>query len=88
MKVVFGILAALLGILAGADGVAIGLGALAYSVWIIILMVKGTVAVTFFVIFKVISCWIIGPTVGWLWGAFFAFLASLCAAASSARGNW
>jgi len=88
MKVVFGILAALLGIAAVVGGVAIGLGAIAYSIWIIVLMVEGTIAVSFGEIFLVVLCWVLGPFVGWLWGMLCGFLASLCGALSASKGGW
>jgi hypothetical protein len=78
----FALLAILLGILAVVGGVAIGFGAIAYSIFIIVLMIKGTAAVTFWKIFAVVLCWVLGPFVGWIWGIFCGFLASSSAALS------
>jgi hypothetical protein len=85
MKVVLGILAAILGVVAVLGGFGIGLGMIAYSVYLIVLMVKGTVVCTFFGIFKVIVYWIMAGFCGWLWAMFFGFLASLCVAGAGAN---
>jgi hypothetical protein len=86
-KIIFALLAILLGLLAIFGGLAIGLSAIAYSIWIVVLMVKGTIAVSFWGIFKIVLCWIIGPLVGWLWGMFFGFLAGLCGTISGDAGR-
>jgi hypothetical protein len=53
-KIIFALLAILLGLLAIFGGLAIGLSAIAYSIWIVVLMVKGTIAVSFWGIFKIV----------------------------------
>jgi hypothetical protein len=84
MKVlVFSLLAALLGVLSVVAGVAVGIGGFAYGVYMLILLFKGTLAVTFWALFKVILCLLCSSLVGWLTFGFFAFLAAVCAAIAS-----
>jgi len=82
MKTLLFLLGILSMILAIGGGIGIGIGALAYSIYLIVLMIKGTLVVTFFGIFKVVACWIFGPLFGWLCFAFFTFLSGLSFAAS------
>ena len=85
MKVVFGILAAILGVVAIFGGFGVGLGMFAYSIYLIVLMAKGTVVCTFLGVLKIVICWVFAGLCGWLWTMFFYFLASLCAAAAGAN---
>lgn len=80
MKALFGILAALLGIIGIIAGFASGLGVFAYGIYLIILLCKGTIAVSFVAVLKPVLC-ILGATlVGWLVFFIFAAAAGICAA--------
>lgn len=83
MKVVLGLLAALCGLIAVVGGFGVGLGMVAYSIYLVVLMIKGTLAVTFFGILKVVACWVMAGLCGWLWGMLWGFLATLFAGGAS-----
>lgn len=83
MKKLYFLLGLLSMILAIGGGIGLGIGMLAYSVYIIILMIKGTLAVTFFGVFKILACWIFGPLLGWACFAFFTFLGGIGFAAAN-----
>ena len=78
MNKLFFIIGTLLMALAVLGGFGVGLGLFAYSIWTIILLIKGTLAVTFWAIFKVVACWCCAILFGWLWFLLFGFLGGLC----------
>jgi hypothetical protein len=82
MKLFLAILGALLMAIAGIGGISIGLGLFAYSIYTIILLIKGTVAVSFFAVLKVVACWVLAALCGWLWFLIFGFLGGVCIASS------
>lgn len=73
------IIATFLGIFGIIAGFATGITLVAYSIYTIILMVKGTVAVTFFAIVKVILLWACAGLGGWLVAIIFIGIAGLIA---------
>lgn len=81
-QLIFGFLAALFGIVAVFGGVGVAIGMIAYSVYLIVLMATGVIAVSFISIFKVVLCWFTAMFCGWLWAALFGFLSTFCAAAA------
>lgn len=68
------LLAILFTLLAFIGGFAIGFGAIAYSIYLFILIIKGTVAVSFLKILTIVACWFIGPICGWLWWLSFIYI--------------
>jgi hypothetical protein len=82
MNKLLALLGALLMLIAFPGGISVGLGFFAYSIYTIILLVKGTIAVTFFAVLKVVACWVLAAICGWLWFFIFFFLGGFCIAAS------
>lgn len=76
------LLGALLMVIAVVGGISVGLGLFAYSIYTIILLVKGTLAVSFFAVLKVVACWVLAALCGWLWFFIFGFLGGVCIAAA------
>lgn len=62
-------------LIAVVGGFGIGLGAIAWSIYLIVLMVKGTMAASFLSILWCVCLWFIGPLAGWIWGLFWVFVA-------------
>lgn len=75
-------IAAFLGVFAIFAGVATGFSLFAYSIYTIILMVKGTVAVSFLGVLKVVVLWAGAAFGGWAVAAIFLLIAGLVAASS------
>jgi len=67
MKLLLGLIGALLMFLAVAGGICLGVGVFAYGIYSIILLVKGTLAVTFWSVLKVVVCWTCAVPLAWLW---------------------
>jgi hypothetical protein len=76
------IIAALVSILGVIAGFATGISLVAYSIYTVVLMVKGTVAVSFLAVVEVVGLWVCAGLGGWVVAAFFLFVAGLIAAAS------
>jgi len=66
MKLLCVLLGALFMFLAVFGGIGAFLSVFSYSIYMIILLVKGTVAVSFFSILKIVGCWILAPITGWI----------------------
>jgi len=66
-SILLGLIGALLMFLAVAGGICLGVGVFAYGIYTIILLVKGTLAVTFLSVLKVVACWVCAGLLGWLW---------------------
>jgi hypothetical protein len=77
--VIFG---ALLMIFAVVSGLGVGLGMFAYSIYTIILLIKGTVAVSFVAVLKVVACWVLAAFGGWLTFLILGYLGGVCIATS------
>ena len=78
-QIVFGCLAALLGVLSIVGGIGIVIGMVAYSIYLLVLMITGTIAVSFIGVFKIVLCWIGAVFCGWIWAIVVGFLSALCA---------
>jgi hypothetical protein len=83
MKLIFGLLTALFSLLSVVGGFGVGVGGFAYGIYMIILLLKGTIAVSFWTIFKVVVCWVCSGFAGWLTFMFLAFLATIFGALAS-----
>jgi hypothetical protein len=55
-------------------GITIGISGIAWSIYTLILLIKGTLAVSFWSVIKIVGVWIISPLCGWLWGGIFGSL--------------
>lgn len=84
MKTIFAVLFFILAIF---GGLGTGLGLFAYSIYGIVLMLKGVVAVTFFGIFKVVALWVCAAFGGWLVFFIFIGLAGFCGLKRS-KSRW
>ena len=73
------IIAAFLSVFAVIAGILTGLSLFAYSIYTIVLMVKGTVAVSFFGILKVVALWVCAGLGGWAVALIILALAALIA---------
>ena len=68
-------LAIILTIIAIFGGITLGLCIFTYGIWSIVLMVKGTLAVSFFSVLKIVASWILAIPIGWIWCLSFIYLA-------------
>ena len=72
-------IAGLLMLVASLGGLFVGLSSIAYGIYLLILLSKGTIAVSFWTILKIVACWFGGSLAGWSWFAFWAFVSGLFA---------
>jgi hypothetical protein len=84
MKTLFTFLAVILGIVAVIAGLAVGFGVFAYSIYLVILLCKGTVALTFWAVCKAVICFLGAALSGWLTFFVVMLFAGLCTAFAKA----
>ena len=82
MKSFFALLAIVIGFLSVVAGLVTGFGVFAYGIYLIVLLCKGTVAVTFWAVCKAVICCLGAALSGWLVFFIGAAIAGICGALS------
>ncbi len=70
----------LLMLIAILGGLFLGFGSIAYGIYLLILLIKGTIAVSFWTLFKIVFCWFAGSLMGWAWFIFWTSIAGMVGA--------
>ena len=83
MKVFFSILAVLLFVIGVILGLCSGFGTFIYGIYSVVLLAKGTVAVSFWSVAQATLCIILAGLIGWAVAMFFFFLGGMCKAFAS-----
>lgn len=84
MKTIFAFLATILAILSIVAGFCVGFGVFAYSIYLVILLCKGTVALTFWSVCKALIFFFGAALSGWLTFFVGIFLAGICSGIAKA----